>query len=336
MGAKMLIGLTGRNAAGKGTVAEYLKERSFYYESLSDAIRDEAKMCGRELTRENLISIGNELRQKLGAGVLAERILGKLEQDKNYVIDSIRNPEEALALKKRGNFFLVCVEASAKKRFERIKKRGREKDPKTVGEFSKLEKMEAKSSDPASQQLEATIALADKRVVNDGTIEQLHRRVESMLRELPQNFERPGWDEYFINVAKTIATRSNCVKRKVAALIVKDKRIISTGYNGTPRGVANCNEGGCPRCNSFAKSGTALEECICSHAEENAIVQAAYHGVNLKGGILYCTFSPCLNCSKMIINAGIERVVFNADYPLSDTAKRILKEAGIELEKHKM
>ena len=117
------------------------------------------------------------------------------------------------------------------------------------------------------------------------------------------------------------------MKRKVAAIIVRDKRVVSTGYNGTPRGTRNCNEGGCPRCNSLAPSGTALDECLCSHGEENAIVQASYHGVSLKDAIIYTTFAPCLQCSKMIINSGIREVIYNMDYPLNDSAFRLIKSA---------
>jgi len=119
------------------------------------------------------------------------------------------------------------------------------------------------------------------------------------------------------------------VKRKVAAVVTLDRRIISTGYNGTPRGVRNCNEGGCPRCNSFGKGGADLGECVCSHGEENAITQAAYHGVPLKGATIYTTFCPCLLCTKMIINAGIVEVVYNSDYPLGDLSLSLLREAAV-------
>jgi dCMP deaminase len=139
-----------------------------------------------------------------------------------------------------------------------------------------------------------------------------------------------------MNIAQEVAKRSNCMKRKVAAIIVKDKRIISTGYNGTPRGVKNCDEGGCPRCNNFSESGKNLEECLCSHGEENAIVQAAYHGISIKGGTLYSTYSPCLLCAKMIINGGISEVVYNADYPMNETALRLLKEAGVTVRQYKI
>jgi dCMP deaminase len=147
---------------------------------------------------------------------------------------------------------------------------------------------------------------------------------------------RPDWDEYFMKIAQVASMRSNCIKRKVGAVIVKDKRIISTGYNGTPRGTKNCNEGGCPRCNSLASSGTRLEECLCSHAEENAITQAAYHGTTVKDGIIYTTFAPCLLCSKMIINSGIVEVIFNIDYPVSDTSFRLFEEAGVKIRQHQL
>ncbi len=142
---------------------------------------------------------------------------------------------------------------------------------------------------------------------------------------------RPGWDQYFMNIAHVAAERSNCCRRKVAAIIVKDKRVISTGYNGTPRGVANCDEGGCPRCNSDVKSGHALTECLCCHAEENSIVQAACHGISVDGAMIYTTFSPCLLCAKMIINAGIVEVVYHSRYSIDDQSSAILIEAGVNL-----
>jgi dCMP deaminase len=143
--------------------------------------------------------------------------------------------------------------------------------------------------------------------------------------------EKPNWDEYFMSIAQVVATRSNCSRRKVAAVIVKDNRIISTGYNGTPRGIKNCNEGGCPRCNSDIPSGEGLGECLCSHAEENAIVQAAYHGISVKGATLYTTFSPCLLCAKMIINGGIAEVKYLAAYSATEISHKMLAEAGVEL-----
>ncbi len=148
--------------------------------------------------------------------------------------------------------------------------------------------------------------------------------------------QRPSWDEYFMRIAQVASMRSNCIKRKVGAVVVKDRRIVSTGYNGTPRGTRNCNEGGCPRCSGLAASGTRLDECLCSHAEENAITQAAYHGTSVKDGCLYSTLSPCLMCAKMIINSGITEVVFNMGYPLNDSTFQLFEEAGITIREYRL
>ncbi len=142
-------------------------------------------------------------------------------------------------------------------------------------------------------------------------------------------FVRPDWDTYFMDIAHVVARRGNCRRRQIAAVIVKDKRIISTGYNGTPRGITNCCEGGCPRCASDAPSGANLGECICAHAEENAIVQAAYHGISLAEGTLYCTMSPCLMCAKMLINAGLKAVVYEEEYHFSEQSRLLLEQAGV-------
>ncbi|MCM8526929.1 MAG: cytidine/deoxycytidylate deaminase family protein [Lentisphaeraceae bacterium] len=142
---------------------------------------------------------------------------------------------------------------------------------------------------------------------------------------------RPGWDEYFMDIAHVAANRSSCSRRKVAAVIVKNRQIVSTGYNGTPKGIKNCDEGGCPRCNSEVKSGHGLTECLCCHAEENAIVQASKHGISVDGAMLYTTYSPCLLCAKMIINSGIQEVVFHARYSIDDVSSSILHEAGVKL-----
>ena len=141
--------------------------------------------------------------------------------------------------------------------------------------------------------------------------------------------QRPDWDTYFMDIAHVVATRGNCSRRKVAAVMVKDRRIVSTGYNGTPRGVTNCFEGGCPRCASDAPSGADLGECLCSHAEENAVSQAAYHGIPVKGATLYCTLSPCLLCAKIIINAGISEVVYENEYQFNKQTRALFEEAGV-------
>ncbi len=325
----MIIGLTGKNASGKGEVAKVLQEGGFYYLSLSDQLREELLHRGMEVTRENLIKVGQEMRQLYGGGVLADRALQKIEIDKNYVVDSIRNPREVEVLRRLKDFRLVHVIAPVEERFARIKSRKREGDPQDLPAFQELEKREAQNADPNAQQLDATALLADAGLENSLSLEELRQRVKELIRQFSSQKKRPDWDEYFMNIAQMVALRSNCMKRKVAAVIVRDRRIISTGYNGTPRGIKNCNEGGCPRCHSFEKSGVSLGECFCSHAEENAIVQAAYHGVSIKGSSLYSTFSPCLICSKMILNSGISEVIYSSQYEMGVETLKLLQEAGI-------
>ncbi|MFH1875139.1 MAG: deaminase [Pseudomonadota bacterium] len=327
----MLIGLTGKNCSGKGEVARFLKESGYQYFSLSDLVRAEVESRALPISRENLIEVANELRATHGAGVLAEMVLKDITPDAHAVIDSIRNPFEVEVLRRCRGFYLLSIESDPKIRFKRIKARNRENDPKTYQEFLKLEAREAQSDDPTTQQLNRTASMADAVVENNGSLENLLEQVKQVIQALAANLNRPDWDEYFMEIARVVALRGNCIKRKVAAVIVSDKRVISTGYNGTPRGVKNCNEGGCPRCNNFGKSGDDLGICICSHAEENAIVQAAYHGVSIKGATIYSTFSPCLTCTKMIINSGLQEVVYSKAYSLEDLPLKLLKEAGIKV-----
>jgi dCMP deaminase len=327
----VIIGLTGPNGSGKGVLAEFLVQRSFVYRSLSDVIREELARRGLPVTRDNLVRVGTELRSAHGPAVLAERVLGSLEPDRNYVIDSIRHPAEVEALRRGGNFTLLQVDAPPRVRFDRLKARGRESDPRAWKDFVALDAKESGSSDEAAQQMDAVARMADHALVNDGSIEEFEGAAGALLSRIVGNFKRPSWDEYFMAIAKVVASRSNCVKRKVAAIIVKDKRVISTGYNGTPRGTKNCNEGGCPRCNALGVSGTNLDECLCSHAEENAITQAAYHGTSVKDGVIYSTYSPCLLCTKMIINSGMSEVVYNVAYTISEPSIHLLHEAGVKV-----
>lgn len=327
----MIIGLTGKNGCGKGVVADFLKSMGYHYYSLSDIVRDEIIARGQQVTRDNLIKTANELRATSGPSILAERVLTRLDPEKNYVIDSIRNPFEVEALRRRTDFHLLMIEAEPKIRFERIKTRGRENDPKDYDAFVKLEAAEAGSNDPTTQQLNRTCEMADAQVENNSSINDLHEEVRHVLRVLTSNQTRPSWDEYFMQIAQVAALRSNCIKRKVAAVIVRDHRVISTGYNGTPRGIKNCNEGGCPRCHTFGKSGEHLDECLCAHAEENAIAQAAYHGVRIAQSTLYSTYSPCLRCTKLIINSGISEVVYSETYPMEQLPMKLLNEAGVKI-----
>jgi len=137
-----------------------------------------------------------------------------------------------------------------------------------------------------------------------------------------------------MNIAQQVKMRASCLSAKKGAILVKDKMIISTGYNGTPKGMTHCLSGGCQRCTSRhlgkIKSGSYSEPCICVHSEENAIVQAAYNGISTKGAVMYSTFTPCTSCAKMIINAGITEVITKTIYP-DDVGTKLLVDAKIKL-----
>ncbi len=327
----MRIGVAGLNASGKTEVVSLLERRGFYKSSLSDVIRDDLRAEELSPTRERMIDRGRVLREKFGLGVLAERAVRSLPADRNHVIDSIRHPSEIESLRGGGDFMLLWVEASPEVRFARSAARARPGDPATLEEFLELEGRELASEEAAGQKLIGVRELADEVIVNDADLAALESRLEGLLEGRLLFRERPSWDAYFMSIARVVATRSNCIKRKVGSIITSDRRIISTGYNGTPRGLPNCNEGGCPRCNRAAESGTRLDECLCSHAEENAITQSAYHGVSVRGGTLFSTLCPCLMCTKMIINSAIAEVVYDSPFPTGDISLELLREAGLKV-----
>lgn len=149
---------------------------------------------------------------------------------------------------------------------------------------------------------------------------------------MTENVIRPDWDEYFMEIAQIVRTRATCIRRQVGAIAVKDKRILTTGYNGAPAGLAHCSEVGCLRAEMNVPSGQRHELCRGLHAEQNTIIQAAVYGTSIKGATFYVTHQPCVVCAKMLINAGIERLVILDDYP-DKLSEEMLKQAAIRVEK---
>lgn len=146
--------------------------------------------------------------------------------------------------------------------------------------------------------------------------------------------ERPSYDEYFMEMAHVVAKRSTCLRRSVGAILVKDKHILSTGYNGAPKGLKHCSETGCLRENMNIPSGERHELCRGLHAEQNAIIQAAVFGISIKGSILYCTNTPCVVCVKMLINAGVTEIIYAGEYP-DNLAKQMLEESTLKIKRFK-
>ena len=144
---------------------------------------------------------------------------------------------------------------------------------------------------------------------------------------------RPSWDEYFMRITLEVARRSTCMRRNVGATLVRDRRILATGYNAAPREFKHCTEETCLRKQMHVPSGERHELCRGLHAEQNAIIQAAVHGVSIEGGTMYCNYQPCVICVKMIINAGINKLVYGGGYP-DELAMQMLKESKLEISKY--
>lgn len=143
---------------------------------------------------------------------------------------------------------------------------------------------------------------------------------------------RPDWNTYFMEIATLVSSRSTCLRRQVGAIVVKEKNILSSGYNGVPSGITHCDVVGCLREKLGVPSGERHELCRGLHAEQNAIIQAAYHGTSINGSLLYCTNLPCSICTKMIINAGIEKVIYKEGY-MDELAQEMMKESGMTFER---
>lgn len=328
----MFIGFTGPNAAGKGEAIRHLVDsHRFAAFSLSDILRSELKSRDKEINRDNLIAVGNELRSKEGPSVLAKMTAMKIKNMPQAVIDSIRNPSEIEELKKSlKNFTLIGVNADIKTRYERARRRAREGEAfVSLEEFAKKEDKE-NTSDPNAQQLTRCFEMADIKIDNSAGVGELHAAIEKVLRDLNYTpYKRPTWDEYFMKMAYLAAERSTCIRHHVGAVIVKNNHIISSGYNGAAAGVKDCTELGCLRDQMGIASGTRHEICRAIHAEQNAIIQAALHGAGTEGAAIYCTHSPCIICAKMVVNAKIKKFVTSKHYP-DKAFEELFKEAGVE------
>ena len=331
----MIIGITGLNCSGKDTVAELLMEKNFFHVSFSDILRDILRKQKKEVTRDNLIELGNHLRKKYSPSLLAKMALRQVKDGENYVFTSIRNYKELELLQEREDFLLVKVDAPLKVRFKRICERNTEQDPTTMEEFIAKEK-EEQSEEEHKQQTHKILKAAKVTIMNDKNIDSLRAKIDKLVKDYLYKLQpkNPDWDEYFMKLAETASIRANCLSAQKGAVIVKDKRVISTGYNGSPKGVTHCNKGGCKRCTlrhlGKLKTGEYTEPCICCHAEENAIVQAALHGISTKDSVMYTTFTPCITCAKMIINAGIKEVIGKEIYADKE-GLALLKRAGVKV-----
>jgi dCMP deaminase len=252
----------------------------------------------------------------------------------SFVTTSIHNTSVVDALSRRPFFILVHVDAPISLRWERFRIRciNAQLPPPTLEQFviRNDEHLYSVSSGLASLASQAQIKLINSST----TMKQLWSALDA-LDLTDQSRLRPTWDHYFMTLASLAARRSNCMRRQVGCVLVREKRVMSTGYNGTPRHITNCNEGGCPRCNGrgaqgVSAGGSDLSACLCLHAEENALLEAGRERVG-GGAVLYCNTCPCLTCSIKIVQVGIAEVVYSQSYYMDEAAARIFNEAGVKL-----
>ena len=234
-------------------------------------------------------------------------------------------------LLRRPFFILVSVDAPVSVRWKRCQARlqnmNSSSDKLSLEEF--LLKSDEHLYNPESGLL-PLISRATVRLINTSSnLAHLYATL-GKLELTNEDRLRPSWDQYFMQLASLAAQRSNCMKRRVGCVLVREKRVISTGYNGTPRGLKNCGEGGCPRCNEGQSSGVGLGTCLCIHAEENALLEAGRERIR-EGAILYCDTCPCLTCSIKIAQVGISEVVYSQGYSMDTETAAVFKEAGVHL-----
>lgn len=329
----IVIGITGTLGAGKGTVVELLKEQGFLHFSARDFLTKRIKELGMKVDRDSMTAVANAERERVGGDFIARGLLEMArKEDKNCIIESIRNVKEIEYLKANCEFKLFCVDADIKVRYSRIQKRASETDSVDFETFCANEQREMDSVDENKQNLRACMQRADVVFDNNGDINALRVQLDQAMNKI-QNRERPSWDEYFLEIVKTVAKRATCNRGKSGCVIVKNKQILVTGYVGSPTGLPHCDEVGHLFRQAIDTEGNISNHCVRTvHAEQNAICQAAKRGIALEGATLYCTMTPCRTCAMMIINCGITRVVCQNKYHSGQDTEEMFQQAGIQLE----
>jgi dCMP deaminase len=313
---KMFIGLCGGICSGKRTCAQYLVDHHgftrLYLQKSSDQSADE----------HTFQTVGD----------LIDFVTTRWMQ--RWVTTDVHSEGVLDDLERRPFFILISVDAPVSVRWKRFQKRLEASNrSNSSSEALSLEEFLLKSDEhlySASSGLLPLISRATIRLLNtSSSLAHLYASL-GKLDLTNEDRLRPSWDQYFMQLASLAAQRSNCMKRRVGCVLVREKRVISTGYNGTPRGLKNCGEGGCPRCNGGQGSGVGLATCLCIHAEENALLEAGRDRIR-EGAILYCDTCPCLTCSIKIAQVGISEVVYSQGYSMDGETAAVFKEAGVHL-----
>ena len=318
----MIIGITGFNGAGKTTVVEHLEKKGFHTLSFGDILREILRKEGKEGTPENLQQRTQELRDKYGLGVLGELVLKKLNDSYHYVLNNIQHINDVEALQTKEDFILVHIDAPAEIRLDRLMDKRKEGET-SYDDILAFEKQELDNEEQYKAQINGVARMANIVVMNDEELEVLYGKIDRMVNDLYKKYgkKEPSWDSYYMDIAQVVAKRSKIMNEQSGSVLVKDKRVLTMGYVDTPRGIAH----------EYTLDSDEPHITAHSSSEENVIVQAAYHGLPTQGATLYTTGCPNLATARMIINAGITKIVYNMAYAMNDHAYALLQEGGVEL-----
>ncbi|KAJ2545354.1 Deoxycytidine monophosphate (dCMP) deaminase [Coemansia sp. RSA 1933] len=359
----MFIVIIGTKASGKNEVARYLEQTHGFSRICLDSGKTEqsAERSASQPDDHTTNAVFGSAKE------IVDYVTPQWRQ--NYVTTTVTSIVDLHFLRKRPFVLIVGIDAPVVLRYRRYCARARAHDARlTLEQFVDADDMllyacevppllhadsaadldalstDTQDSRPATalppidaSELSMRRALAGAHVsianVFPTTVE-LHQHLRH-LDLLNTERIRPSWDTYFMLLSELASHRSNCMKRKVGCILVKDTQIIATGYNGTPKGITNCNDGGCPRCNAGTPCGISLDYCLCIHAEENALLEAGRGRVrNAEGVVLYCNTCPCLGCAKKIVQVGVKTVVYSKGYGMDDLTLKLFKEANIVVRQH--
>lgn len=327
----MLIGISGTVGAGKTEVVRYLTFQGFEHIALSRLSLEENGVA-------NGMSETNGSAKEDGY-VRPKHVFHKIDElvefvtanfRGNYVLSDVDRFDVLEPLQKRPFFLHLSIDAPIKMRH--LRSIAKKTNEVSIAEFIELcDKQLYSTPHPLAQIMNE----AHIKIINtSSSVKDLYVQL-SELKLLDPSRLRPTWDSYFMRLADLAALRSNCMKRRVGCVVVRGNRVIATGYNGTPRHLTNCNEGGCPRCNMGNGSGANLSTCLCLHAEENALLEAGRDRIAgthpEETSVLYCNTCPCLTCSIKIVQSGIKEVVYAQSYSMDDSSHQVMSQANIVL-----
>ncbi|KAN0100336.1 Cytidine deaminase-like protein [Tylopilus felleus] len=359
----MFIAIVGTRGAGKSTVEDYLVSKGFTSVHLAreDLVeiatptrshRSDAHLSGtlglsRLMTdtseRQSFLNMNSPVsstfphRSQPVLFASPEKLLDHVTRNwrKNFVTVNLTCTPLVSLFAKRPFFLLVNVDAPLLQRYRRLQG----PDSLSLEEFVREDDecvfgTDVYSTDSDQKSLSGLRGLnhlVKLNIINTfQSLSELHFHLD-FLDLINAERLRPQWDTYFMTLAELASQRSNCMKRRVGAILVRDNRIVATGYNGTPRGVTNCHDGGCTHCNQTSNANDF--DCLCLHAEENALLEAGRDRVGVNA-ILYCNTCPCLKCTIKIIQSGVKRVIYHLSYKVDEASARLFQEAGVEIRRH--